>query len=746
MNTSILTMCSFLNALKLLCILTLVFPAFVQAQSRLTSETAGNAQPSSADEVIQMSVFDVTSDRDVGYLSTNSESATRLNVPISDIPQSILVFNQEFLDDLLAESFDDFVMYDPSVQTVSEDDSFNMRGIGSGSTDQVGSYYNGFPMEAGYGKQMLVTTERAEILKGPNAVLYGAGAFGGTMNLVSKKAMFKTATRMNMTYDSNGYFLSKIDFNTPVIKRRLAFRLNALWANGEDARSNTKSAWAIAPTFTWQIAHRTVLIAEYTHQVQESVANVGFPVLGGNPFAMQMANGSWRAVDPRRRLNDADDLRENTRDVIYADFRHEFSNHLMFRSMFGYEFKNAYQNEVYPSSGFTNLDRTSDPTTVWLSPIYRFYDYDYKNVRTRNELVAKINTWGLKHQIIGGWSWDRQERRSYRRESTAGEYPKIDLFNHEPRPVPEEYKNRSKLKNANPNSLQTMYLPAYYINDLISMFEERFFIQTGFKYIDNRRNTINMRYNPVRTDFVEEESTTHSLGLVYHFTRDKAWTLYLNNNTTYSPNFTLARDGSMLKSREGDQYEGGIKYVYKDKFSAMFSAYSIQIKNEPELVDGDDTDYYITTDGIRSRGVEFIAHWNVTPVWQIYGGYAYTHCIDKRTGDRRYNVPLHGVSLFTRYQLKQGPLKGLSFRFGYQWRDSSMSGVNASSPEPEWRIPTFINITAGASYEIRMKKKRFQISLQVKNLTDQYNISNARNIYVRVADPRTWILGLGSRF
>ncbi len=144
-----------------------------------------------------------------------------------------------------------------------------------------------------------------------------------------------------------------------------------------------------------------------------------------------------------------------------------------------------------------------------------------------------------------------------------------------------------------------------------------------------------------------------------------------------------------------------------------------------------------------------MAHWNVTPTWQIYGGYAYTYCIDKRTGDRRYNVPLHGVSLFTRYQLKQGPLKGLSLRFGYQWRDSSMSGVNTDADinkYPEWRISTFINITAGASYEVRMKKKRFQISLQVKNLTDQDNITNARNVYVRVADPRTWILGLGSRF
>ncbi len=549
------------------------------AMTAARTQTAG--PESSQEDVIQMNVFDVTSEKDVGYLSTNSESATRLNVPISDIPQSILVFNQEFLDDLLAESFDDFAMYDPSVQTVSEDDSFNMRGIGSGTADQVGSYYNGFPMEAGYGKQMLVTTERAEILKGPNAVLYGAGAFGGTMNLVSKKAMFKTATRMNMTYDSNGYFLSKIDFNTPIINRRLAFRLNALWADGEDARGNTKSAYAIAPTITWNIARRTVLIAEYTHQLQKSVANVGFPVMGGNPFAMQMANGSWRTVDPRRPLNDADDLRESTRDVVYADFRHEFSSRLMFRSMFGYEFKNAYQNEVYPSSGFTNLDTSSDPATVWLSPIYRFYDYDYKNVRTRNELVAKVSTWGLNHQIIAGMSWDRQERRSYRLESPANTYPKIDLFNHEPRSTPENFKNHSALTRVATNSLQTMYLPAYYINDLISIFEERFFIQAGFKYIDNRRD--NVDYRPGRTpQHLEEESTTHSLGLVYHLTRGKAWTLYLNNNTTYSPNFRPNPDGSMLKSREGDQYEGGIKYVYNEKFSAMFSVYSILIKNEPQ--------------------------------------------------------------------------------------------------------------------------------------------------------------------
>jgi hypothetical protein len=48
------------------------------------------AKPTAGDEVVTLSVFEVTSESDRGILSTNSVSATKNNTPIKDYPRQYL--------------------------------------------------------------------------------------------------------------------------------------------------------------------------------------------------------------------------------------------------------------------------------------------------------------------------------------------------------------------------------------------------------------------------------------------------------------------------------------------------------------------------------------------------------------------------------------------------------------------------------------------------------------------------------
>ena len=57
------------------------------------------AQPSVSEDVVELSAFTVDASQDDRYRASNSISATRTRTPIADLPVSMQVFTQEFLED-----------------------------------------------------------------------------------------------------------------------------------------------------------------------------------------------------------------------------------------------------------------------------------------------------------------------------------------------------------------------------------------------------------------------------------------------------------------------------------------------------------------------------------------------------------------------------------------------------------------------------------------------------------------------
>ena len=69
-------------------------------------------------EVFELSPFSVTTDGDIEYTSQNSISATRTNVGIKNLPQSIVVFNQDLLDDTNLVSLTGILDMDASLSLI----------------------------------------------------------------------------------------------------------------------------------------------------------------------------------------------------------------------------------------------------------------------------------------------------------------------------------------------------------------------------------------------------------------------------------------------------------------------------------------------------------------------------------------------------------------------------------------------------------------------------------------------------
>lgn len=728
--------------------------------------TAQNAKLGDEDVFI-MDTFDVTSRSDVGYLSQNAESATRLNVPISDIAQNIVVFNEEFLSDIMAETIEDVAMYDPTVTAFAENDSFAMRGMGAGSAPGVGAnYFNGFEQTSwGIGSQTLVNTARVEVLKGPNAVLYGTGAFGGTINRVSKKPTGRKFINLNASVDSFGYYQLKIDENVPVIPGKYAYRVNVMWADGETWWNMPRTDVVFAPSISWNITKKTTLAVDYTYQMQKNTANWTFPIVNADPERI-MIDGALVKLNRRLYLGEEADQRKVVRNVVYADLKHEFTRWLLLRGMFNAEFKKQETTEAFldPTAPFgdrTNPARNSYLDTMGVRRYYRIYDMDSSAYRGRLELVSQFQTFGAKHQMIFGGSLytEKQDNMILRTttSSSATGFPYADIITH----VPGLTSSGSMSLNLNRDVRMDFSSRSAYANDLISIVPERLIMQAGVRYITTNQKRIDhiSTHTDAESNYDEEQDkVTYSLGAVWHLTKNKAWTLYANHCSTFQPNFgdmDYADDetkATLLPPMTARQLEGGIKYVWRDKLSMLVCYYDILQKNTPESY----VDPFTSENrkrviaGLHSQGVEVNFNFRPTRHWSLFGGYAYTDCINESTGARHYRTPRHAVSLFNNYKLG-GPLSGLSFNIGVIWRGDSetlFSEAAAGSvrEEPAWSAPDFLQLDVGASYALKIGKMRWTAAIKVRNATDRLNYITASNVAARLTAPRIWTFSLAARF
>ena len=213
-----------------------------QPQTSLPVPSSAAPQPiltADEGEPMSLSPFEVKSDKDYGYLKTNSVTATRVGMAIQDVPMNISVMSEDFIRDTGISSITDILRYTSSG---SPDSRYAMRIPGNSSTPQGNFTLRGFTVNSllrngvfRYNSYNLDNVDRVEIVKGPAAVFFGQGYPGGVINYVTKKPIFnKSATSFSYAIDSHGGDKVVVDHNAP-LSDRAAFRIVGAWTdqNGE---------------------------------------------------------------------------------------------------------------------------------------------------------------------------------------------------------------------------------------------------------------------------------------------------------------------------------------------------------------------------------------------------------------------------------------------------------------------------------------------------------------------------------
>ena len=136
-------------------------------------------------------------------------------VPIINVPQTVSIVTDEDILDKGFRALGDIVRYVPGIHTTQGEghrDAVVIRGVRT----TADFYQNGLRDDVQYYRS-LYNVEQVEVLKGPNALLFGRGGTGGLINRVSKKALIgETFTNMNVGFDSFGAGDFSVDGNIEV--------------------------------------------------------------------------------------------------------------------------------------------------------------------------------------------------------------------------------------------------------------------------------------------------------------------------------------------------------------------------------------------------------------------------------------------------------------------------------------------------------------------------------------------------
>ena len=203
-------------------------------------------------------------------------------VPILDVPQSVSVITDEEIREQGFREIGDIIRYMPGVNTSQGEghrDAVVFRGVRS----TADFYQDGVRDDVQYYRS-LYNVEQLEILRGPNALLFGRGGTGGLINRVSKKAEIGEAFgSIDFGADSFGAADLAVDANFAT-SDSTAVRLNLhtdSLANHRDFYEGER--YGINPTVKIQVDDATTIDLSYEYADHERFIDRGIPTANNKP-------------------------------------------------------------------------------------------------------------------------------------------------------------------------------------------------------------------------------------------------------------------------------------------------------------------------------------------------------------------------------------------------------------------------------------------------------------------------------
>ena len=215
-------------------------------------------------------------------LYSDQVNALKTPVPILDVPQTVSIVTDVDIRKQGFREIGDIIRYTPGVNTSQGEghrDSVVFRGVRS----TADFFQDGVRDDVQYYRS-LYNVEQVEILRGPNALLFGRGGTGGIINRVTKKAVVgETFTAHDVGIDSFGAADIALDTNFQ-LENGAALRINLhsdSLANHRDHYDGNRVGFN--PTMTLKVSPETTVFLSYEYADHERFIDRGIPTINGSP-------------------------------------------------------------------------------------------------------------------------------------------------------------------------------------------------------------------------------------------------------------------------------------------------------------------------------------------------------------------------------------------------------------------------------------------------------------------------------
>ena len=274
-------------------------PASLPASAPANAAAVPDATAAPTSSPVELSPFEVRAEDDSGYQAANTTSGSRLNSRLKDTPAAVSPFTKEFLSDIGATDLESMLAYATNVEREVEDSTngfnnppgrdstgndfrFRVRGVAGSSS--VNYAQSAVPVD-------LYNIERAEMTSGPNSILFGLGAPGGTVALSSKFAQLRrTTTAAKSVVGSWDYFRHELDHNHVLIRGKLGLRLLGLYQDAKGWRQwDLNEQRRLTGAFSYQPFTKTVIRGSY--QGGNSANNTSLPWNAADSVTSWLAAG-----------------------------------------------------------------------------------------------------------------------------------------------------------------------------------------------------------------------------------------------------------------------------------------------------------------------------------------------------------------------------------------------------------------------------------------------------------------------
>lgn len=652
-------------------------------------------------------------------LYSDQVTALKTPVPIIDVPQTLSIVTDEDIRKQGFRELGDIVRYTPGVNTSQGEghrDSIVFRGVRS----TADFYLDGVRDDVQYYRS-LYNLEQVEILRGPNALLFGRGGTGGIINRVTKKAVLGDAFgSFDMGADTFGAFDFAVDYNVQTGENsalRINFHSDTL-ENHRDYYDGDR--YGFNPTLRVQLSPQTTLDLSYEHADHERFIDRGVPTLNGEPVE------AFEEIV----FGDTDtNLTTLRADIYRANISHEFSdtqkgNFVIQYSDFAKMYKNYYASGYSGGNTFT-ADGYKDPT-------------ERTNLIISGNVVNEFQTGSVKHTLLVGAEIIDTENENFRYNTFfITTEDDNEVFNIT-RPINfgvnaagvRTYNDfTADLKSKTASDIE---VTSFYIQDQIDV-SDNFKIMLGGRF-DSFDITVRDIKNGT-SETREDEEVSPRAGLI--FKPQENLSLYVS----YSESF-LPRSGEQFKSLSSssarldpDVFESteiGVKWDIRDNLSFTVSYFDSE---QTQAVRDSDTGENSEIVGLQVDGIELELKGQVSDKLYLALGYSDLDGETGKGGEPR-EIPEQTASLWATYQVNDN--FGLGFGITHQGES------NIKNDKPGLILPDYTRVDFAAYYNI---SEDLSLQLNVENITDELYFPHSHSTHqASVGEPLNARFSLRRKF